>query len=220
MGACRHPETRNLTTMTVPWVRVGKTAFKPHSRLASRRCSFSLFLSCLAPIASRFRGLFISNPQPLFLLRSGLHPFQPPGNTHQKDDIFENQKRDAQDEIPFLSLMPEDQHTEPHSDTSECRRPKKQESLRNPLRSGRPTPMLVESHTQEGSRIHQKKDAQQSEGDLIHSGGTLTQALSSLSRAYYRPAEVVPRYRYRSSYRGYILRPDKDRSHVRDRSPS
>lgn len=218
MGACRHPETRNLTMMTVPWVRVGKTAFKPHSRLASRIRSLSFF--SLAPIASRFRGLFISNPQPLFLLRSGLHPFQPPGNTHQKDDIFENQKRDAQDEIPFLSLMPEDQHTEPHSDTSECRRPKKQESLRNPLRSGRPTPMLVESHTQEGSRIHQKKNARQSESDLIHSGGTLTQALSSLSRAYYRPAEVVPRYRYRSSYREYILRPDKDRNHVRDKSPS
>ncbi len=66
MGACRHPETRNLTTMTVPWVRVGKTAFKPHSRLASRRCSFSLFLSCLAPIASRFRGLFISDPPTAF----------------------------------------------------------------------------------------------------------------------------------------------------------
>lgn len=220
MGACRHPETRNLTMMTVPWVRVGKTAFKPHSRLASRIRSFSLFLPPTCPHRFAIQGPFYFQSRPLFLLRSGLHPFQPPGNTHQKDDIFENQKRDAQDEIPFLSLMPEDQHTEPHSDTSECRRPKKQESLRNPLRSGRPTPMLVESHTQEGSRIHQKKNARQSESDLIHSGGTLTQALSSLSRAYYRPAEVVPRYRYRSSYREYILRPDKDRNHVRDKSPS
>lgn len=47
MGAYRHPETRNLTMMTVPGVRVGKMAFKPLSRLASRPYTFFIsFLSC------------------------------------------------------------------------------------------------------------------------------------------------------------------------------
>ena len=39
----RRPETRDLTLMTVPWVRVGKTAFTPLSRLASPIRSLSFF---------------------------------------------------------------------------------------------------------------------------------------------------------------------------------
>ena len=54
----RRPETRDLTLMTVPWVRVGKTAFTPLSRLASRIRSFSLFLPPTCPHRFAIQGPF------------------------------------------------------------------------------------------------------------------------------------------------------------------